>query len=518
LPSEAPTRAIDADTTARSQSRFASERPAAASWWQNKPFLIFIGLAVAVILTSVFGYRYFTAAKFRSIDSIAVMPFANESGNPDVDYLSDGMTETLINTLTQVPNLNVKPRSSTFRYKGRESEVKTIGNELNVRAVLNGRLVQRGDDITLFLSLVDTGTENQIWGKQYNRKLANLITLQSEIVRDISGNLRSKLTGAEEQKLAKNYTANAEAYQLYLQGRYFWNKQDNKDVDRSIEYFRKAIEIDPNYALAYAGLADAYSLNVVGSNRERMAKAREAATKAISLDENLAEAHASLCRIIAVDDYDFAGAEREIRRAIELEPNYGTAHHFYADILSVMGRHEESEVEYRRALELEPFSLVFNATYGGSLVNARKFDEGIAQLKKTLEMDPNFRTARLRLSLAYEVTGRYAESIEERAKALEISGDKETADRIREVFAKEGWNGYLRYLTGENRPPTTTSYARAAAYVGLGEKEKAFEALNASYENHEITLLQLVKNDPRLDPLRSDPRFADILRRVGLPQ
>ena len=246
-----------------------------------------------------------------------------------------------------------------------------------------------------------------------------------------------------------------------------------------------------------------------------MAKSRQAALKALSLDDDLAEAHASLGTILAVDDYDFAGSEREMRRAIELNPNYGTAHHFLADLLSILGRYEEAFAEHRRAVELEPFSAVFISGYGSSLMRARRYAEAIAQHKKALELDPNFPAAYGRLSLISEMTGKYAESVELRAKAVEANGDARRAALMRESFAKGGWEGFLRYTVGEQRPTNFPSYFLAVSFTALGEKDKAFDALSKSYENHEIALIQFLNNDQRLDPLRNDPRFHDLMKRVG---
>jgi len=470
-------------------------------------------LLVIIVLGGFFGYRYLTPVK--QIQSVAVMPFVNQSGNDDLEYLSDGMTETLISSLTQLPNLAVKPRSSVFRYKGKDADAKTIGKELNVPAILNGTIVQRGGDMTLHVELIDTASETLLWSADYKRPVANLVALQNEITRDVVDKLRLKLSGTDEQKLAKNYTENGEAYQLYLQGRYFWNKQTNKELERSIEYFQRAIAIDPNYALAYAGLADAYSVNILGANRERMAKSREAALKALALDGNLAEAHASLGRILAVDDYDFAGAEREMRTAISLNPNYGIGHQFLGDLLSIKGQFEEAFAEHRRALDLEPFAAVFNSGYGSSLMRARKYDEATAKFNKALELDPNFWGAYGRLSVISEIEGKYMECVELRAKAYEANGETLSAAQMRESFAKGGWEGFNRYMTGEHRPRTVPFYFLAVAHTALNEKDKAFDALNKSFEDHEISLVQFLNNDERLDPLRNDPRLQDLIRRVG---
>ena len=475
----------------------------------NKPKTkyLLIGLLSLIILAGgFFGYKYLSPT--RQIESIAVMPFVNESGNADNEYLSDGMTETLISNLSQLPNLNVKARSSVFRYKGKEIDLRKIAAELNVQAILTGRIAQRGEQLILNLELVDAQTENVIWSETYTRKQSDLVSLQSEIARDVSNKLRAKLSGAEQNQIAKNYTTNTEAYQLYLRGRFYWNKNTPENSQKAIELFNQAIAIDPNYALAYAGIADAYPL------LSFPAKAKEAALKALSLDNNLAEAHSAFGRILLDYDYDFAAAEREFKTAIELNPNYPTVHHRYGILLSFLGRHEEAFAEYRRALELDPLSLIINGAYGNRLIFARRYDEAIAQLKKTLELDANFLAAHLSLDLVYQIKGNYAESIEERAKVSELLGNPQEAGQIRESFAKGGWEGFLRYSTGDRRPAKQPAYATATFHAALGEKDKAFAELNKSYENRE-PLMIVLKVDPRLDPLRSDPRFQELLRRVG---
>jgi TolB-like protein len=482
--------------------------------------------AVATVITVALiagAYLYWSRGKSAAapIESIAVMPFINASGNADVEYLSDGMTETLINSLSQLPKLAVKARSSVFRYKGKEVDPQVVGNELSVQAIVNGRVVQRGDDLTLYLSLVDTRTGNQIWGEQYNRKQVDLISLQSEIGRDVSSKLRTKLSGADEQKLGKSYTANPEAYQLYLQGRFFWNKRTPQTIQKSIEYFQQAIEKDPNYALGYAGLADGYSLLAYYGGapaNEVMPKAKVAALRALSLDSNLAEAHASLGFVFATYDADFAGAEREYKRAIELNPNYTMAHQFYGVMLTRLGRQGESVAELRRALEIEPLSMIVNRNYGESFTFSRRYDESVAQLKKTLELDPTFPTTYLSLSIVYQLMGKYAESIESFAKCQELLGHTQTAALARESFARGGWKGYLRAMTGTRRPgELTSSYTVATFHVQLGQNDKAFAELDKALENREY-LIGFTKVDPRLDPLRDDPRFEELLRRIGFPQ
>lgn len=344
--------------------------------------------------------------------------------------------------------------------------------------------------------------------------MTNLVALQNDVARDVADKLKIKLTGADSQKLAKNYTANPEALQLYLRGRFYWNKRTRKDVEKSIEYFQQAIAIDPNYALAYSGLADAYALPEGGTLQERAPKARDAALKALSLDNDLAEAHTALGHVLARYELDFVGGEREFQRAIELSPNYVTAHQRYSELLSILGRHEESAKEISRALELEPLCLPCNSAAAQGLLQARRYDESIAQLKKTLELDANFIQAHRGLAWAYWMIGDHAASVEERAKVQEIDGDIQKAVGFRESFAKGGWEGYLRYSIADSSRPA--AYQLAFFHAALGEKDKAFAELNRSFENRDY-FIAVVKVDPRLDPLRDDLRFQELLRKVGFP-
>ncbi len=347
----------------------------------------FAAALAALLLTAIsFGYWYYLHQRsaVEQISSIAVLPFVNASGNADMEYLSDGMTESLINSLSQLQGLSVKARTTVFRYKGKDATPQQVSTELSVQGVLNGRVVQRGDQLTLGLELVDARTGDQIWGKQYNRRMADLVSLQSDIARDVSGSLRARLTGTDMQRIRKSYTENTEAYQLYLKGRFYLSKGAVRECHKAIESFQQAIAGDPAYALAYAGIADAYwMLSAIGGSppREAMPKAREAALRALSLDDQLAEAHTALGFIHLSYDYDFAGAEREYRRAVELKPSnppYG----LHADLLIALGRYEEAIAEARRELETDPLSAVLNTHYGSTLLGARRYHESIAQLNK----------------------------------------------------------------------------------------------------------------------------------------
>jgi len=476
-------------------------------------------MVVAVIAAAVIISYLMTRRSSAAIQSIAVMPFVNAGSNPDVEYLSDGMTETLINTLSQLPDLSVKARSSVFRYKGKEVDPQTVGNELNVQAIVNGRVVQRGEDLVVYLSLVDTRTGNQLWGDQYTSKQNDLLTLQTTVGRDVATKLKTKLSGTDEQKVAKSYTRSGEAYQLYLQGRFFANKRTPQTIQKAIEFYELAIKKDPNYALGYAGLSDAYSLLAyygAAPAPQALSKAREAAMRSLSLDDNLAEAHNALGFVLTVSDYEYAAAEREYKRAIELDPNYTTAHHNLGVMLVRTGRPEEGMAELHRALEIEPFSIVVNRLYGECLVLLRHYDEGLAQLKKTAELDPTFATTHFALSVAYRLMGKHAESVESFAKFNELFDRPKTAALARTSFATGGWQGFLREMTSK-RPDGVLSYTLATMFVELGEKDKAFAELEKAFENREYQM-RFIKIDPSVDALRDDPRFKDLTRRVKMPE
>jgi TolB-like protein/Tfp pilus assembly protein PilF len=479
---------------------------------------------LAILLVSSIGFGYWflshrvASTNVRQIESIAVLPFINESGNADIEYLSDGMTETLIGSLSQLPNLNVKARSTVFRYKGKETNPQTVGKELNVQAIVNGRVVQRGEQLTLSLELVDAQTENVIWSEQYNRKTIDLVSLQSEIARDVSNKLRVKFSGADEQRLAKNSTTNPEAYQLYLKGRFHLNKRTKSDMQKALDYFQQSVAVDPNYALGYAGIAEnylAFESYRIAPLSETKPKAKDAVLKALSLDPELGEAHTAL-GLVLFQDGDDDGAEREYQRAIELNPNYAMTYHYYRNLLGSQKKYEEALAMQRRALEIEPFSLIINREYGMIYFIMRRYDEAIAQLKKTVELDATYPSVHYNFSLAYWMKGNYAEAVEEQAKYQELNGEPQKAALLRESFAKGGWQGFLRTITDESQQFDLSWDNLTTYYAALGEKDKAFELLNKRFENRKIRPGALV--DPRLDPLRDDPRFDELVKRVGLRQ
>jgi serine/threonine protein kinase/Flp pilus assembly protein TadD len=458
----------------------------------------------------------------KTIDSLAVLPFVNLSGDAEMDYLSDGITDTLINSLSQLRKLRVVPRSLTFRYKGREVDPQHVGSELNARAVLTGRVMQRGDTLLIGTELIDVARLSQLWGAQYNRKMADILALQDEIAREISEKLRLQLTGEEKKRLTKRATGNKEAYQDYLKGRYWSTKKTHEGTNKGIAYFRQAIAKDPNYALAYAGLAVCYiQPGIFGfvPPTEAFPKAKEAALKALELDESLAEAHTSLAYIKALYDWDWSGAERESQRAIALNPSSAGAHVGHGAGLVMMGRSEEAVAELKRAVEFDPVSLPINWLLGVAFYCARQYDQAIEQELKTLELDPTFILGYFHLGQAYVQKSMYKEAVAEFEKALAISPGNTLA--VAGLGYGYGVTGrrveaekVLDQLNEISKRKYVPTMQMVLIYTGLGEKDKAFEWLERAYEARSMGNIK----SPTLDPLRSDPRFADLLRRMNLQQ
>ena len=485
----------------------------------NRNSLI-VGIIGVVLVTAlgVASYFYYGSGSVKRIESIAVMPFVNETGNPDLDYLSDGMTISVISSLSKLPDISVKARSSVFRYKGKNTEALTIAKELGVQALLNGRLVQRGNDITLFVELIEPTTEKILWSENYNRSMLNLVTLQGDIARDVSQKLTTKLSSEQQQQLAKVDTTSPEAYQLYLRGRYHWKKREPEDLRKSIDYFSRAIVFDPNYAKAYAGLADAYASHfdyVADSSVETIELGRDAALKALSLNDGSAEAHASL-GIIMQQRWDFAGSERELKRAIDLDPEYPEARRWYGQLLRSLGKFEEMFAEYRRAVDLEPLDPFMTDGYASAFSWARRYDEALVQFNISLELDPNRAIPHVWIAYPYWAKGDYAKAVDHLAKARELRGKGEVASKMRKAFADGGWHGFLR-ASVEDPAILPWPYERARYYATLGEKERAFEQLNKAYEIRESRLRNL-KIDPLLDGIRDDPRYGELVRKVGFPE
>jgi serine/threonine-protein kinase len=487
-----------------------------------------MGLAIAALLIvaaiAIGGYLYLRPIPV-AINSIAVLPFDNQSHDPDSEYLSDGMTESVINSLTQLPDLKVIARSSVFRYKQKETDPIKTGQELGVSAVVIGRLLRRGDNLRISVELVDVRNKRQLWGEQYERKFADMMSLQREITREISRSLRPKLSGTERTRTDNQATVNSEAYQLYLKGRFYWNKRTGEGVTKAIDYFEQSIENDPNNALAYAGLADAYGLQTTLSDtlpQESFPKTKAAARRALELDETLAEAHTSLAAALFHYDRNFPESEREFQRAIELNANYATAHHWYGAIyLAKMGRFDEAIAQLKRAQELDPLSLIINADLGNTYIQARQYDKAIQQLRNTIEMDQNFYFAQWLLGMAYEMKGSPRDATLAYQRASQLNDDPWVLSLLAHVSVSSGQRGgalkLLNQLKQISKQRYVSAYGFAVVYAALNEKDQAFQWLEKSYENREPRITRL-KVDPLLDNLRSDPRCSDLQRRMGLPQ
>ncbi len=492
---------------------------------------------ILFILSTVVGLGYLsffkrTASGAKQINSIAVMPFVNDSGNENIEYLSDGMTETLIRSLSTIPNLSIKARSTVFTYKGKEKSPQTIGAELNVDAVLLGRLVQRGRDLKLNLELVDTATQDILWTEIYERKINDLVSLQSEIARDVSDKLRLKLTTAEQNRVAKTFTTNSEAQQLYLRGRFYWNKRNVKDFEKAIEYFKQAIEKDPYHAQAYAGLADTYALMPLYGNfrpTEYMPKAKDSVLKALEIDGNLATSHASLGRILNSYDFDWAGAEREYKIAINLNPNYATAHQWYAEHLAFKGRTDEALEEIAKALEIDPYSVTINRMKGNILGFTKRYDEAIVQLKKTEELFPENALVKFNLGDAFAAQGKYSEAIEQYLAALRLDAENpETIQKLKDAYETGGWNGFWqKYLENQLELRKTllekdqTAYIDnegiAYAYAAVKDKAKTLEYLNKAFAERDPDLVT-IKTSEVYGFLADDPQFRELIKNIGLPE
>jgi serine/threonine protein kinase/TolB-like protein/Tfp pilus assembly protein PilF len=486
-----------------------------------------LSLAALVAVCAGLGYWMYRA-KFSAgggpIDSVAVLPFANAGGDPDTEYLSDGITESVINSLSHVSKLRVVPRSTVFRYKGKQNAPEQIGQELNVRGVVTGRVARRGDAFLVSAELTDVGRDSQLWGESYSKKLADIQGIQEDISKAIADNLRIELSGKEQQQIGKKDTQNPEAYQLYLRGRYFWNQRSPDGVKKGLDYFEQAIQKDPGYALAYAGIADSYAVGggtYLGlSSKESRPKARAAALKALELDDSLAEAHTNLADTYLYYDWDFAKSDAEFRKAIALNPNYPTAHQWYSECLYVTGRYDEAIAQAKRALELDQLSVAINGSLGATYYYARKYDLAIEQYKKTLQMDQNALLQHRELFLTYTLKGMYPEAVGEWQSVARNLGDEAQAAALGEAFQKSGFRGFLK--TGLDqlskvREGQQPGYDVARLHTLLGQTNEAIAALERVYAVRGGGIVY-IKSDPVLDPLRSDPRFQDLIRRLNYPQ
>ena len=460
----------------------------------------------------------------KTIGSLAVLPFENVSRDPENDYLSDGITGSLINNLATVPKLRVMAQSTVFRYKGREIDPQAVGRELNVRAVLTGRMMQSGGSLRIGTELVDVATGSQLWGAQFDRKPGDIFVIQDEISNEISGKLRLQLTLGERKRLTKRHTEDHEAYRLYLQGRHHWNRWTEEGFYKAIEYFEKAVEKDPGYALAHAGVADSYVLlgwNSYLPPKDAFPKGKAAALTALQFDPDLGEAYASLAAVLWLHDWQWQAAQKEFARSLELNPCYPTANHWYAEYVMTMGRQVEAIAKMRGSQELDPLSLIINDAIGWASYMARRYDDALAQLLRTVELDPNYPVTYWILGLLYRITGRYDLAISAGEKGVSLSGGSPLMRAaLAHTYGKAGKRAEAQQILNELSALAKCKYVAphffAGIHIGLGEYDRAIEYLEKSYEEHSHWLIYL-HIDPSMDELRSDPRFQDLLKRVGLP-
>jgi len=481
---------------------------------------VIAALALLVVAIAALVYFFYPASS-GAINSIAVLPLANAGGDPNMEYVSDGVSESLINSLSQLQRLRVTARSTAFRYKGREVDPQQVGRELNVRAVLMGRVRQMGDTLNIQVDLVDATTGAQLWGEEYNRKLSDILAVKQDISREITEKLRLRLTGDEQKQITRRDTTNAEAYQSYLRGRYHWNKRTGDELKKAIDEFQQAMDRDPNYALAYAGLADCYMLleqyaGIPWSEKAPTAKA--AAERSLAIDDSLAEAHTSLAFYYRMS-WRWEDSEKEFKKAISLNPNYPTAHHWYEILLRSLGRLDEALAEIKRAQELDPLSPVFEVNIGAVYVMKGDLDSAMERSRRLVELDPNF-------PLAHQISGsvclkqrRYAEAIAEFQQNVTNDRSAYSLSYLGHAYAMAGRRdealAALKELDGKYNKRESLAQYQAAVYAGLGDKDQAFAWLEKGFQDKNGSL-DFVVMEVSFDPLRGDPRYADLLRRMGL--
>ena len=512
------------ETTAEPQRQESEtwkvQRPAAGQ--AAKP-LVGVAIGVLLLVGGYFGARYFMTSNSGQIESIAVMPFVNESGVADVEYLSDGMTETLINILSEVPSLSVKSRPAVFRFKGRETAPQTLASELNVQAILFGRLTLKGNELTLFLSLIDPQTENQIWGKQYGRKLSDLVALQSEIGRDVAHSLEDRLTAAAEDSLSKNYSKKGDAYRLYLLGDYYWAKFTKEGLRQAEKHYEEAIAIDPNYALAYAGLANTYSvLGVNGhvSSAEAAPKVRVAAERAFELAPQLAESHVALGAYKMFFEWDLDGAENLFRKAMALDRDYAVPHELLAYVQRARGRHEDAIGEAKRANELDPLNLLMLGDIAVCYRFAGQREQALEINKRLLEMDPNFADTRFENGLLLAEVGDHEAAVREITKGLALSGNSsKIKSGLGIVHARAGDHAKAKKVIDELLAESKEKYVSpmdiALIYSAMNDRDKAFDWLEKAYQERTPWMFEL-NVTPEFASIKDDARFGDLLKRIGL--
>ncbi len=493
---------------------------------RKRAWIYIVIIAGAISIGLFFLGRYTSSKQNAGAElpgkSIAVLPFDNLSRDPDNAYFAEGVQDEILTRLAKVADLKVISRTSTQKYKSAPDNLREIAKQLGVSNILEGSVQRAADQVRVTVQLINATNDAHLWAESYDRALTDIFTVESEIAKTIADTLRAKLTGSEERRMSKKPTANPEAYELYLKGRFFWNKRTGVELRKAIDYFNQAIAKDPNYALAYAGLADAYVLLSgfgAASPKDSLPQAKAAAEKGLELDSTLGEAHASLAQALLAYDFNFTGANREFRRAIELNPNYATAHHWYGEsVLAPLSRFEDAIAELKRALQLDPLSVIINADVGTVLTSARRYDEAIEQLRKTLEMDASFYYAHYNLGEALEMKGLIKDAIAEYQRAIALNDDPVPQALLGHLYAKIGKKNEARQILQQLRESPKEHYVSpylfAMIYIGLGDKDQAIDFLENTYEDRDGYSIAFIKVDPFLDPLRSDPRFEALVQKV----
>ncbi|HEY4283317.1 MAG TPA: tetratricopeptide repeat protein [Chthoniobacterales bacterium] len=494
-------------------------------------YVVVIGAAISVALFFLGRYTVGNNATLRQNDaatislpekSIAVLPFDNLSRDPDNAYFAEGVQDEILTRLAKVADLKVISRTSTQRFKSAPSDLRDIAKQLGVMNILEGSVQKANDQVRVNVQLINAINDSHLWAEIYDRKLTDIFATESDIAKTIAETLQAKLTGSEKTAMSKEPTANSEAYELYLKGRFYWNKRTGADLLKAIDYFNQAIAKDPNYALAYSGLADSYLLLPpygAAAPKDSVPQAKVAVKKALELDDTLAEAHASSARIISGFDFDSIKAIAEFKRALQLNPNYATAHHWFGSgPLLALGQFDESIAEAKRSIELDPLSLINNADFGNDYYYARRYDEAIAQLRQTVEMEPRFYLARYYLGQALQAKGQLSEAIAEYRRAAEVNDDPFVLALLGQAYARVGQqaeaNKILAQLNQEAKSRYVGAYGLGLIFLGLGDKNRAMDELERAYRENDGNDIYNIRIDPMLDDLRGDPRFEALAEKI----
>jgi len=504
--------------------------PAAQAHTKSNVWIYVVVLAGALSVGLFFLGRYTASRKQTEsaelpVKSIAVLPFENLSRDPDNAYFAEGIQDEILARLSKIADLKVISRTSTQKYKSAPDNLREIAKQLGVANILEGSVQKAADQVRVNVQLINALNDAHLWADIYDRKLTDIFAVESDIATTIAETLQAKLTGSEKAAIAKRPTANTEAYELYLKGRFFWNKRTGADLRTAIEYFNQALGKDPGYALAYAGLADSYDiLHTYGaaSPADSFPQAKAAAKKALELDDTLAEAHTSLAFALAYYDFDLERSLKEFERAIQLNPNYATARHWYGEFLGVIGRFDEGIAELKRAQELDPLSLIINADVGEVYTCARQYDKSIIQLRKTIEMDPRFYYAHWGLGKVWQLKGQLNEAIAEYRKAVELNDDPYVLGLLGQAYARVGQREEAQKirarLSEEAKSRYVHAYSFALMYLALGDKERALEEMERAYRERAGSDVFLIKVDPMLDDLRGNARFEALVAKVFAPK